>query len=474
MGTSNFEFLKGNIEIIILNSLYGGDKYGYEIAKAIKEKTANAYEIKQPTLYAYLKRLEQNSLIESYWGEESSGGRRKYFRLTQEGRSASVQFTSEWKYQQSVINSLVPDDDTIQPITQNDATPLFGNKTHKQRKPRVMQSVDEQTAISEKLEKLLNSSLSNKPEKEESVEVEIALQKEELVDVEVTPQSDEIIISNLPTDEEVTDNASTDEAQPIAPVSDQLPYERPVPPKREYTYEPPVSQEEFLRTFNNKAQEIIEKTAAESYNTDQEDSYKHVFDKLLKNQLDDDALRTDSPAKPSESTVTNNAPLEVVAEKLFEQGVKVRLYNSDTAKYVPEPVLYVNKINCATAWLTYFTFAVESALCWVLYQASFNMTVLVSALLIACVFPAIFTALYFSNKTKKAKPKFDFKYHIVNTLIAAGLLIILIFSLNILLFKIVFSDTAAVLHQIVLPIIISINIPMYIVYYKAIYKKMLG
>ena len=55
----NFNFLKGNIETIILNALYGGDKYGYDITREIKEKTDNQYEIKQPTLYGYLKKLNR-------------------------------------------------------------------------------------------------------------------------------------------------------------------------------------------------------------------------------------------------------------------------------------------------------------------------------------------------------------------------------------------------------------------------------
>ena len=50
--SGDFTFLKGNIETIILCSLYNRDKYGYEIAKDIKDTTENAYEIKQPTLYS--------------------------------------------------------------------------------------------------------------------------------------------------------------------------------------------------------------------------------------------------------------------------------------------------------------------------------------------------------------------------------------------------------------------------------------
>ena len=105
--SGDFTFLKGNIETIILCSLYNGNKYGYEIAKEIKERTNNRYEIKQPTLYSYLKRLEEDDLIVSYWGENSNGGRRRYYALTKTGRTNCEQFISEWQYQRSVLSELV-------------------------------------------------------------------------------------------------------------------------------------------------------------------------------------------------------------------------------------------------------------------------------------------------------------------------------------------------------------------------------
>ena len=103
----NFKFLKGNIETIILNALYNGNKYGYEIAKEIKEKTENKYEIKQPTLYTYLKRLQEQELVESYWGDESFGGRRKYFKLTRAGKIACERYMSEWNFHRNILDSLV-------------------------------------------------------------------------------------------------------------------------------------------------------------------------------------------------------------------------------------------------------------------------------------------------------------------------------------------------------------------------------
>lgn len=153
---ADFAFLKGNIETIILNALYNGDKYGYEIAKEIKEKTENQYEIKQPTLYAYLKRLQNNGLIVSYWGAESNGGRRRYYKLTQEGRTNFERFSAEWKYHRNVMDNLVDVDENALPnFTQEEATPLFGTKTKRTRKKGVsVNDYDEQEAIAQKLAEL--------------------------------------------------------------------------------------------------------------------------------------------------------------------------------------------------------------------------------------------------------------------------------------------------------------------------------
>ena len=132
----NFNFLKGNIETIILNALYGGDKYGYDITREIKEKTDNQYEIKQPTLYGYLKKLESEKLIESYWGGESNGGRRKYYKLTQKGRELCIEYKSEWKFHKNVMESLVDSESSIDELpqkNQSEVTSIFGHKSGSKR-----------------------------------------------------------------------------------------------------------------------------------------------------------------------------------------------------------------------------------------------------------------------------------------------------------------------------------------------------
>ena len=91
------EMLKGYIDIIILSMLCQEDLYGYELAKQVKEQTNDQFELKEGTLYLAFKRLEKNELIESYWGSESVGGRRKYYRLLPAGRVQINQRKKDWQ-----------------------------------------------------------------------------------------------------------------------------------------------------------------------------------------------------------------------------------------------------------------------------------------------------------------------------------------------------------------------------------------
>lgn len=62
------DLIRGHIDTIILKILQESDNYGYEIIKTIFKKTGGEYELKEPSLYTSLKRLEKDKLIESYWG----------------------------------------------------------------------------------------------------------------------------------------------------------------------------------------------------------------------------------------------------------------------------------------------------------------------------------------------------------------------------------------------------------------------
>lgn len=81
----NKEMLKGTIDLLVLSVLKDNDSYGYQILKIITDRSNNTLEIQEATLYLALKRLEKQEDVESYWGKESQGGKRKYYHLTQQG-----------------------------------------------------------------------------------------------------------------------------------------------------------------------------------------------------------------------------------------------------------------------------------------------------------------------------------------------------------------------------------------------------
>lgn len=105
------DLIRGHINTIILRTLYDKDKYGYEIMNDIEQKSHGQYSLKQPTLYSALKRLETQGYIKAYWksDEVSSGGRRKYFTLTESGREITETNQKEWEYSRTIIDSLISD-----------------------------------------------------------------------------------------------------------------------------------------------------------------------------------------------------------------------------------------------------------------------------------------------------------------------------------------------------------------------------
>jgi DNA-binding PadR family transcriptional regulator len=101
------DLLRGHTDTIVLGVLRRHDSYGFEIYKTIRDATGGRYEIKEATLYATYRRLLKDGLAEAYWGDESQGGRRKYYRITDAGRNVYRQNLSAWVATRDIIDSLL-------------------------------------------------------------------------------------------------------------------------------------------------------------------------------------------------------------------------------------------------------------------------------------------------------------------------------------------------------------------------------
>ena len=101
------DLIRGHTDTIILARLMGGDNYGYEINKSIQQKTGGRYELKEATLYTAFRRLEEAGCIASYWGDEQTGARRRYYRITDTGREAYNNLIADWKSAKILIDKLI-------------------------------------------------------------------------------------------------------------------------------------------------------------------------------------------------------------------------------------------------------------------------------------------------------------------------------------------------------------------------------
>jgi PadR family transcriptional regulator PadR len=101
------DLLRGHTDTIILKLLMGGDKYGYEISKLIQTNSRDEYELKEATMYSSLKRLEADGSITSYWGDETQGGRRRYYRITERGRQVYAENKNNWEYAKRILDTLI-------------------------------------------------------------------------------------------------------------------------------------------------------------------------------------------------------------------------------------------------------------------------------------------------------------------------------------------------------------------------------
>lgn len=101
------DVMRGYNELMILSLLLNEDSYGYEISRQIREISDDKYVMKETTLYSAFTRLEKLGCITSYFGTETNGKRRTYYRITEEGRELYQEKCKEWQLVKQVVDKFM-------------------------------------------------------------------------------------------------------------------------------------------------------------------------------------------------------------------------------------------------------------------------------------------------------------------------------------------------------------------------------
>ena len=100
----NRELKKGSAELLILSSLDGRSRHGYDIARRIETRSQGTVRFHAASLYPLLYRLERQGWIDGRWVERANQRRRRMYTLTGEGRKVLAAQRTGWRMFVQAIN----------------------------------------------------------------------------------------------------------------------------------------------------------------------------------------------------------------------------------------------------------------------------------------------------------------------------------------------------------------------------------
>ena len=88
---------KGSAELLVLALVEDRARHGYEIGKLIEERSDGVLKFHIASLYPMLYRLERRGLIAGRWVEKAGQRRRRYYRITAQGRRVLASHRTRWE-----------------------------------------------------------------------------------------------------------------------------------------------------------------------------------------------------------------------------------------------------------------------------------------------------------------------------------------------------------------------------------------
>src|SRR5256885_13030981 len=93
----NKDLVAASAAPLVLAILAEGESYGYAILKRVAELSGGHLQWTDGMLYPVLHRLERQGLVAAKWGASDTGRRRKYYRITRDGRTQLAAQRERWK-----------------------------------------------------------------------------------------------------------------------------------------------------------------------------------------------------------------------------------------------------------------------------------------------------------------------------------------------------------------------------------------
>jgi PadR family transcriptional regulator, regulatory protein PadR len=90
------ELKRGSAELLILSLLDARPRHGYELSRLIQVRSGGQLTFHIDSLYPLLYRLEERGWIKGTWVEKPGERRRRYYKVTAEGRRVLAEQRKTW------------------------------------------------------------------------------------------------------------------------------------------------------------------------------------------------------------------------------------------------------------------------------------------------------------------------------------------------------------------------------------------
>ena len=313
----NSDLLRGNINTIILKVLYEGDRYGYEIIKAVEDKTMGEFKLKQPTLYSCLNRLESQGFISSYYNDEEenkTGAKRRYYKMTENGKRYFLSLREDWEYSRTMFDLLISEQEYIVKPKENKDTE---NNLDSENVNKIINIETKADDKEENRQNIINSSAASEKfigeEKTKTNEIKENSELKKLT-------SEKIISENIIENKSITDSNNN---------------------------------------FTNKSQfseEELSKVAA-SINESEKSKEENVFLNLPEFMLTE--------------TTQEEKDKQKIEQYFSEYDINVKFNEKEAYKKDKSGYVFINKLNLLSSFIVYILFSIE-LLIFGLVQNSFE------------------------------------------------------------------------------------------------------
>ena len=91
------ELKRGSAELLILSLLDARPRHGYDLSKLIESRSGGQLKFHIDSLYPLLYRLEERGWIKGTWVERPDERRRRFYRITPQGRAVLVEQRKGWQ-----------------------------------------------------------------------------------------------------------------------------------------------------------------------------------------------------------------------------------------------------------------------------------------------------------------------------------------------------------------------------------------